>query len=396
MSKKYQYYNTLFKGKTLPLAYLDLDLLEENIVQIAKRAKHGTIRIASKSIRCTYVLEKILQSSQQYKGIMTFMPQEALWLLEKGFDDLLMGYPTINKEALTAFCIATKNGKRIIPMVDCIEHIQIIQKIAAKEKIIQPICIDIDMSSDFPGIHFGVYRSPINTFAQFKKLVDQLPNYPNIHLEGIMGYEAQIAGIGTKDPFMGMKNYAVRIMRNLSIIELAKRRKACIDYAKSKGWALPLINGGGTGSIETTLSEEYITEVTVGSGFFSPTLFDYYDNFKHQPAAGFACEIIRIPKKGMFTAMGGGYIASGGIGPAKQPTPYLPEGFKITENEGCGEVQTPILYSGIENLGIGDTLLFRHAKAGELCERFNNLQLISKGKITKEVPTFRGEGKCFV
>jgi D-serine deaminase-like pyridoxal phosphate-dependent protein len=211
-----------------------------------------------------------------------------------------------------------------------------------------------------------------------------------------MGYEAQIAGIGTNDPYMGFKNYAVKVMRNLSIIELAKRRKECVEYANKKGFILPLINGGGTGSIESTLEENYITEVTVGSGFYSPGLFDYYENFKHQPAVGFACEIVRNPKKNMFTAMGGGYIASGGIGFSKQPTPFLPKGFTLIQNEGCGEVQTPINYNGKEKLTLGDTILFRHAKAGELCERFNELQIVSHGKIVGKTLTFRGEGKCFV
>jgi D-serine deaminase-like pyridoxal phosphate-dependent protein len=98
----------------------------------------------------------------------------------------------------------------------------------------------------------------------------------------------------------------------------------------------------------------------------------------------------------MFTAMGGGYIASGGIGLSKQPTPYLPKGFFLIQNEGCGEVQTPITYNGKEKLSIGDTILFRHAKAGELCERFNALHIVSNGKIVETTPTFRGEGKCFV
>lgn len=396
MEKNYQYYNQLFKGKQLPLAFLDLDLLDQNIDEISKRSTHGTIRIASKSIRCSYVLKRILDSNPIFKGIMTFMPQEAIWLLDNGFDDLLMGYPTVNISNIESFCKATKSGKRIIPMVDDIEHLQLIQTAAKKYEIIQPICIDIDMSSDFPGIHFGVYRSPINSLNKFKKLIDELGKFPNIHLEGIMGYEAQIAGIGTNDPYMGLKNYAVKMMRNLSINELAKRRTDCIKYAQSKGHTLPLINGGGTGSIESTLKEQYITEVTVGSGFFSPGLFDYYENFKHQPAAGFACEIVRIPKKGMFTLMGGGYIASGGIGLAKQPTPYLPKGISLVQNEGCGEVQTPVIYNGKEKLNIGDTLLFRHAKAGELCERFDKIHLISKGAITQTTPTYRGEGKCFV
>jgi hypothetical protein len=38
----------------------------------------------------------------------------------------------------------------------------------------------------------------------------------------------------------------------------------------------------------------------------------------------------------------------------------------------------------------------RHAKAGELCERFSSLFLVSGERIVEEVATYRGEGCCFL
>ena len=96
-----------------------------------------------------------------------------------------------------------------------------------------------------------------------------------------------------------------------------------------------------------------------------------------------------------YTCLGGGYIASGGSGKDRLPTPFLPEGATLFATEGAGEVQTPILYAGPVELGLGDPVLFRHAKAGELCERFTSLLLIQDGAIVDEVPTYRGEGQCF-
>ena len=46
-------------------------------------------------------------------------------------------------------------------------------------------------------------------------------------------------------------------------------------------------------------------------------------------------------------------------------------------------------------LRIGDRVWFRHAKAGELCERFNELHLVEADGTRTTVPTFRGEGQCF-
>ena len=392
----YQYYNQLFKHQLLPLAYLDLDLFDKNILEIKKRCSKGTIRIASKSLRCRFALERILNSGIPYQGIMTFSPWESVWLSENGFDNLLIGYPTVNRAALEAICIATANRKEIIPMVDCIQHLDIIQEIAKKNEVVQPVCIDVDMSSDFPGVHFGVYRSSITNLNTFKKFLDTAITYPNIRIVGIMGYEAQIAGIGTKTPTEKIKSNVIKVLKYISIKELAKRRADCVNYAITKGVQLDFVNGGGTGSMETTLSEDCVTEVTVGSGFYSPALFDDYEDFHHLPAVGFACEITRLPAKNIFTCSGGGYIASGGISVSKQPKPYLPKGIELFENEGAGEVQTPVKYSGKIPLNIGDTILFRHAKAGEICERFNALHIISEGKIKTTVETYRGENKCFL
>jgi D-serine deaminase-like pyridoxal phosphate-dependent protein len=165
---------------------------------------------------------------------------------------------------------------------------------------------------------------------------------------------------------------------------------------REKGFTLSIINGGGTGSLESTTQEQVINEVTVGSGFYNSHLFDNYQNFRHQPAAGFACVINRHPKDNIFTCSGGGYVASGSAERLKLPVPYLPAEIELIKNEGAGEVQTPILYKGSEQLHIGDPVFFRHSKAGELCERFNELNLIRENKIEKAVPTYRGEGQCFL
>ena len=392
----YSSYKEIFKDSDFPLAFVDIDLLDKNIKAIKSRAGNKKIRVASKSIRCKYVLEHILKSDSIYQGLMTFTAREALTLLEDGFDDVLMGYPVVNPREINEFCAATKSGKTAVLMVDCMEHFQLIEEQAKKHQVIQPVCIDVDMSSDFPGIHFGVYRSPINTVEKFKKLVDVAQAFPHVKIIGLMGYEAQIAGVGDNSPYNGVKNPIIRLLKKSSIKELKDRRIACVKYLVKKGLQPTLINGGGTGSMESTREEDEVTEITVGSGFFSPALFDYYNNFHHLPAAGFAIQIIRSPQKGMFTALGGGYVASGGISLDKRPKPYLPEGIELTENEGTGEVQTPFNYKGKDHLKIGDPIFFRHSKAGELCERFDKLYLIKNGKFLETTPTYRGLGWTFL
>jgi D-serine deaminase-like pyridoxal phosphate-dependent protein len=157
---------------------------------------------------------------------------------------------------------------------------------------------------------------------------------------------------------------------------------------------VPIVNGGGTGSVHTTTREDVITEITAGSGFFAPTLFDRYADFSLTPAAMFAMPVVRRPSGGVATLLGGGYHASGAAGPDRLPSPYLPRGLQLDAMEGAGEVQTPVIGAAAASLRVGDRVYLRHAKAGELCERFNGLYLVRGREVVDELPTYRGEGRA--
>jgi D-serine deaminase-like pyridoxal phosphate-dependent protein len=182
-------------------------------------------------------------------------------------------------------------------------------------------------------------------------------------------------------------------MKRRSAAEIAERRAAVVAAVREVS-PVPIVNGGGTGSVHLTAREQVVTEVTAGSGFFAPTLFDRYDDFTLTPAAMFAMPVVRRPSGGVATLLGGGYHASGAAGPDRLPAPHLPRGLRLDPLEGAGEVQTPVIGAAAASLRVGDRVYLRHAKAGELCERFDRLYLVSGGEIVDEVPTYRGEGRC--
>jgi len=390
----YQTYREMFRGKPMPFAYVDLDLLDINIKDILQRAQGTKIRIASKSLRCTAILKRIMAASPTFQGVMCYSALEAAHLIQQGLDDLLVAYPCWHEEHVSCACEQIRAGKTVTLMVDSVEHVQHLGRLAAKYGVTLPLCLDIDLSMDFPGLHFGVWRSSVRGVVDALKVYDAIATNPHLRLDGVMGYEAQIAGLGDKGS--AVRNRIIRLLKSRSICQVATRRREIVEALKARGAALRFVNGGGTGSIESTIQEDVVTEVAVGSGFYAPGLFDHYQAFHHKPAAGFAIEIVRHPKHDIYTCLGGGYIASGSTDANKQPVPYLPEGAQLTDLEGAGEVQTPIVYRGPETLALGDPIFLRHSKAGELCERFNTLNLISQGQIVDEVPTYRGEGKNFL
>jgi D-serine deaminase-like pyridoxal phosphate-dependent protein len=214
-------------------------------------------------------------------------------------------------------------------------------------------------------------------------------------LAGVMGYEGHIAGVGDEPPGQRAKGLAIRAMQRASVKELAERRAAIVS-AVSEVVPLEFVNGGGTGSLHTTAAEEAVTEVTAGSGFYAPALFDAYSAFELRPAAMFTLPVVRRPSGRVATTLGGGYIASGPAEQSRLPVPHMPAGLELDAQEGAGEVQTPVVGRAAADLKVGDRVYFRHAKAGELCEHFDTLLLVEGDRVVDEVPTYRGEGKLFL
>ena len=106
----YDYYRDIFRGHTMPFAYLDLDLLDENIRQIKSRTGGKRVRLASKSLRSVAVIRRILAADACFQGLMCFTAQEAVYMAGQGFDDLLIGYPCWHEEDIAAVARATARG----------------------------------------------------------------------------------------------------------------------------------------------------------------------------------------------------------------------------------------------------------------------------------------------
>ncbi|MDN4067117.1 amino acid deaminase/aldolase [Paenibacillus vini] len=396
--RDYRYYKEVCSGLPMPFAFVDLDMLQQNIQSILQRANGKKIRIASKSIRSVDVLRRILKADARFQGIMCFTVPEALYLAQQGFTDLLLGYPAVDESLLASVAMHQREGGcSITLMVDCESHVEQAEAAAAKYGVVLPLCVDIDLSIDVPGLHFGVWRSPIRSTAAALDLIQRIAQSRHVVLEGLMGYEAQVAGLGDRVPRQALKNAVVRFLKRRSIREAAARRAELIAAIERMGLPpLRFVNAGGTGSLHTSSEESVVTEVTAGSGFYSPGLFDHYRDFSLLPAAGYAIEIVRQPRSDLYTCLGGGYTASGAAGNDKLPRPYLPQGAALLAMEGAGEVQTPIRYSGPEKLELGDPVFMRHSKAGELCERFKHLYYISNNGIVGETTTYRGDGLCYL
>ncbi len=399
VDQSHERYEAIFAEVEAPFAFVDLDAMAANAAAMLQRAQGKPIRVASKSLRCRALQERVLRGESRFEGQLTFTLPETLWLAEQGFENLLLAYPTADTGALGELALrsAANPGSAPIVMVDCAEHLEAIESVLGTGAAPVRVCIDLDAGWWALGgrIKVGPKRSPVHTVEQAVALAEEIERRPQTELAALMAYEGQIAGVGDRPPGRRLRGAAIRFMQRRSAAELAERRGAVVAAIRELT-ELPIVNGGGTGSLELTGAEQAVTEVTAGSGFYAPALFDHYSRFTLTPAAGFALPIVRKPAPAVATALGGGYLASGGGDPSRLPSPWLPAGLKLDPEEGAGEVQTPLLGPPAAQLSIGDRVYLRHAKAGELCERFDLLHLVEGGAIVDVVPTYRGEGKAFL
>ncbi|MFI6218303.1 amino acid deaminase/aldolase [Nocardia brasiliensis] len=372
-----------------PLAALDLATLRANAAAMVQRARGVPIRVASKSVRCRAVLEEVLgadlTAAGGFAGIMSYSLPEAIWLVGRGARDVLLGYPTVDRAALAELAADDTLRDSITLMIDDVAQLELIRAALGTDRVRPRVCIDVDASLRLGPVHMGVRRSPIRTPEQAAALAAEALRR-GFDVVGVMTYEAQIAGLPDT-------NVAVRLMKRASAAEITKRRGRVLDAVRSVTGKLEIVNSGGTGSIEVSIADPEVTEVTAGSGLYVPTLFDHYRSFTPHPALFFATSVLRRPTPSIATVFAGGYIASGPTGPSRAPKPVWPMGLKLLGAEGTGEVQTPL--AGAAELRIGDRVWFRHAKAGELCERFDRIHLVDADGTRTTVPTYRGEGNCF-
>ncbi|MGW6865488.1 amino acid deaminase/aldolase [Streptomyces sp. NPDC054901] len=380
-----------------PLAIIDLGAFDANADDLVRRAGGKPVRVASKSVRCRALLERVL-ARPGFAGIMSYTLAESLWLARSGFEDVLLAYPSADRAAFAELSGDPKLAAAVTVMVDDPAQLELIDR--ARDGGTQEIrvCLELDTALHLLGgrVRIGARRSPLREPEQLAALARAVVARPGFRVVGLMGYEGHVAGVG--DALVGrpVRSRMIRLMQGAARKELAARRAEAVRAVRAEVPDLEFVNGGGTGSVGQTAAEEAVTEIAAGSGLYVPRLFDNYTSFRGRPAALFAQPVVRRPGVGVVTVLGGGYPASGAPGADRLPVPYLPEGLRYDPQEGAGEVQTPLLGSPAADLLIGDRVWFRHAKAGELCERFDALHLVEGDRVTATAPTYRGEGRTFL
>lgn len=397
----YQLKSTI-EDKEFPLAMVDLDAIDKNFSFYSEIIKSSgkKIRIASKSIRCPYLLRYLLDKDKDlFSGIMCYRMEEAKYLYSMGFDDLLVAYPEVSRKSLNTFATLKKSGCKISMIVDSVDHLQLVDDMAKEYNTKLDIIVELDGSLKMfdSKVNLGVRRSSIKSHTDLKDRLWFIERKKNLNLKGIMLYEAQVAGLADNSPWNVFQNPFKSKIKEISVPKVEEFRQKSLEIIKEAGLNLEIINGGGSGSVRTSVKDKSLNEITIGSGFLCSHLFSYYKDLNLTPAIFFAIETVRKSDTDYITCLGGGLIASGTIGKDRQPEVFLPKGIEPTDIEGFGEVQTPFKITDKKTrISIGDPIILRHAKTGELAEHFNYYYIFRNNQIIDKQHTYRGLGYKFL
>ncbi|USQ76221.1 alanine racemase [Ornithinimicrobium cryptoxanthini] len=395
-------------GLTAPLSVVDLDAFDANAADLVRRAGGTPIRVASKSLRVRSLIQAALDKPG-FAGVMAYAVREALWLArpsagagagtagagaaraqtgDAGIEDVFVAYPTVDTAAVREITADPVVASRITLTIDSMEHLDLLASAAGEHPL--RVALDVDSSLRFGRgrltAHLGVRRSYLRDPGEVASLA-RAARDRGLTVVGLMFYDAQIAGLPDSSP-------AVRWVKRRSAEELLVRRAAVVAAAREVT-ELEFVNGGGTGSLHVTGADPVVTELAAGSGLLGPTLFDGYRSFTPSHAAAYAIPVVRRPGPGFVTGFSGGYIASGPPGRSRVPSVLHPRGLKLLRAEGAGEVQTPVHGDAANAVALGDRIWLRHAKSGELFERFDTVHLVRGAELVESVPTYRGEGQNF-
>ncbi len=398
-------YDSVLASATPPFAFVDLEAMRRNARTMLDQAGGLPIRVASKSVRSTALLRRILDLDPGFRGVLAFTAPEALHLAEQGFEDVVVAYPTADRAAVARVGRLAAEAPERAPvlMVDDRPHLDLIEGAIGGGPSQVRVCLDVDVGWWPLGgrmARIGPKRSPVHDAGRARRMAAEIEDRPGTRLAGLMAYEGQIAGVGDSIAGKPLRSAAIRRMQSASQREISDRLPGIVAAVRSelaeRERELEFVNGGGTGSLARTAAAGIVDELSAGSGFYAPALFDAYRSLALEPAAFFCLPVVRRPVGGVATVLGGGYVASGVPARDRLPEPYLPGGLRYDGQEAAGEVQTPLLGAAAYRLRVGDRVYMRHAKAGELCERFGSLYLVDGERIVDEVPTYRGEGHAFL
>lgn len=147
-----------------PVAIVDLEAFDANADDLVRRAGGKPVRVASKSVRCRALLERVL-ARDGFAGIMSFTLAESIWLARSGFDDILLAYPSADTKGFAELASDPKLSAAVTVMVDDPAQLHFIDEARQGGTEVVRVCLELDTSLQLLGgrVRVGALRSPLRS-----------------------------------------------------------------------------------------------------------------------------------------------------------------------------------------------------------------------------------------
>ena len=141
---------------------VDLDAFDANADDLVRRAAGKPIRVASKSVRVPDAAAPGAGPRRLPRQCLSFTLREALWLYEQSIsDDLVVAYPTVDREAVRQLVASPAAASAITLMVDDVAHLDLVDSVRSSRAVQVRVAVDIDAGLRVGGQHVGPKRSPL-------------------------------------------------------------------------------------------------------------------------------------------------------------------------------------------------------------------------------------------
>src|SRR5699024_6937385 len=156
----FEHLNRLTHALDPPFAVVDADALARNSTDLVRRAGGKPLRVATKSVRVRHVIERVL-AHDGLTGATTYSLAESNWLADQGVGDILLAYPTTDREALRDLVADERRARTITLMVDGADTLDWIEHTLGTRRPPIRVCLEVDASMRVGSVHLGVRRSPV-------------------------------------------------------------------------------------------------------------------------------------------------------------------------------------------------------------------------------------------
>lgn len=168
-----------------PVAIVDLEAFDANADDLVRRAAGKPIRVASKSVRCRALLERVL-ARPGFAGLMSFTLAESVWLARAGFEDVLLAYPSADRAGFAELTSDPKLAGAITVMVDDPAQLDLVDRARERDGLEVRVCLELDTSLQLFGgrVRVGARRSPLRSPPNSRSSPGRWPGGPGSVLSG--------------------------------------------------------------------------------------------------------------------------------------------------------------------------------------------------------------------